>query len=176
MKILGAFIIVITFISSAQARNHNGRIVRIINLKSGLCLDAAGGRQTNNTNLQQFKCHGGANQAVRIEQVNDSYATVPVYRLVDVNSGLCYDVLESSYYDRGNLQLYKCHGRSNQTFQIADVLARGNGINDEYFQIIARNSLKCLDVEDQSIYGNANLQQYRCKSILGQIFILKDTY
>ena len=176
MKFLATLFFICLTIFSAQAKNFNGKTVRIVNLHSGLCLDAANVGYYKNKNIIQFKCHGGDNQKVKIEQVNDAYAKIPLYRLVDVNSGLCYDVTGNSRADHANIQLFSCHGGANQTFQLPRHLARTAGLKEEFYRIKPTNSGKCLDIAYQSTKSQANVEQFCCKRNFGQIFIIQELY
>ena len=176
MKFLGTLLFISLTIFSAQAKNFNGKTVRIVNLHSGLCLDAANVGYYKNRNIQQFKCHGGANQRIKIQQVNEAYAKIPLYQLVDELTGQCYDVTRNSSADHANIQLFPCHGGANQTFQLPRHLARTPGIKEEFYRIKPTNSGKCLDIAYQSTKSQANVEQFCCKRNFGQIFLIQEVY
>jgi len=175
MKILSILILSLTF-ASAQAKNFNGKSVKMINLKSGHCLDANIGNAYYRPNIIQHKCHGEKNQIIKIEQVNDSYAKIPLYRLIDESSQLCYDIAGNSYADHANVHLFPCHGGMNQTFQLERHLARTSGLKEEFYKVVASSSNKCLTIGSKISRSMDNIEQLCCSEKLSQYFIIQEAY
>jgi hypothetical protein len=87
--------IVFLFSSSMSFAFDDGAVVKIRSLINSQCLDAAGGGTSNNTNIQTFKCHNNDNQKIELVEVN-KYDNFRWFQLIDVNSGLCYDIRSGS--------------------------------------------------------------------------------
>jgi Ricin-type beta-trefoil lectin domain/PAN domain len=82
----------------------NGRLVI-----GGLCVEAGGGRGQPNDPIQLAKCSSAPNQVWKTEPIGDSY------KFVGINS-LCFDIANHSKENGGILQIWRCHGESNQRF------------------------------------------------------------
>jgi hypothetical protein len=130
------------------------------NGNSGKCLDVADASRADGANVQQYTCHGGANQRWRVVAVPNDFRV----RLVNVNSGKCLDVANAGLADGANIQQFTCHGRANQLWQLRFAAT------NRWF-LVAGHSLKCADVANASRADGANVQQYTCHGGLNQVWI-----
>lgn len=89
-----------------------GGYYRIRARHSGKCLDVAGWSGSAGTGLQQWECHGGANQQFAIEPFGD------YYKIRARNSGLYFDITGFSLSNSARLQQWTWHGGDNQLFQL----------------------------------------------------------
>ncbi len=78
----------------------------------------------------------------------------------------CADVVGKNKQDGANVQLFRCHGGSNQLWQFVE-------IRKNVFKIISQNSKKCLDVKSPANKENSNIQQYTCHETNDQLWKLK---
>jgi hypothetical protein len=123
---------------------------KLVNVNSGKCLDVANWSRNSNAPVNQFECHGGANQRWY-------FWTVPgTGRALIINdwSGQCLDIPGASLSDGAQLQQFPCHGFANQRFHYA------------YFdeRLPNENSGKCLDVPNGSTANEVRIQQFTCHS------------
>jgi|GEM_PF-1333996 len=121
---------------------------KLVNVNSGKCLDVANWSRNSNAPVNQFECHGGANQRWY-------FWTVPgTGRALIINdwSGQCLDIPGFSLSDGAQLQQFPCHGFANQRFHYA------------YFnqRLPNENSGKCLDVPNASSANGVRIQQFTC--------------
>jgi hypothetical protein len=119
---------------------------------SGKCADIPSSSQDNGTQLKQYPCNGGSNQAFEAQPADGDY-----YRLVAAHSGKCLDVSDASTADSATVIQYTCGTGAQQQWRFEDA---GNG----YYRIIARHSGKCLDVTSASTSDGAIVKQYTCGS------------
>jgi ricin-type beta-trefoil lectin protein len=112
---------------------------------SGKCLDLPSADPTDHVVLQQYACHGAANQRWRITHISDGY-----YTIASVASNKCLDVPSASGADGEVVQQFPCHNGPNQQWYI--------GPNN----IVARHSGKCLDIRGGSMDDHAVAQQFTC--------------
>lgn len=83
-------------------------LYRVINVNSGLCLDADGatGSYPNGTRVQQWSCHGGLNQQWQTERFRPWSRT---FRLRNRTTDRCLDITAFGTAPRTKLQLWDCH-------------------------------------------------------------------
>jgi len=92
---------------------------KILNARSGLCLEVAGWDQgafvadDDGANVRQWEYTGGANQLWRFEDAGGGY-----YRIVSVRSGKCLDLHAYSHENGANIQQWACHGADNQLWEL----------------------------------------------------------
>ena len=130
----------------AQA-SHNGELVNLIAVHSGMCLDVANESHSNGAALIQWPC-----KRVFGNLKNQQFTMVPMgagYQLIAAHSGKCVDVSEVSTRSGQPVHQWECLGASqrNQIWLL-------NSIGDSQYQIEAAHSGKCLEVEGGA-YGNA---------------------
>jgi hypothetical protein len=112
---------------------------------SNKCLDLPSANPADHVVLQQFTCHGAANQRWRIVHIGDGY-----YTIQSVASNKCLDVAWASTAEGEAVQQFPCHNRLNQQWRI------GSG------GIVARHSQKCLDIRGGGTEDHAVAQQFTC--------------
>ncbi|HET9098332.1 MAG TPA: RICIN domain-containing protein [Candidatus Saccharimonadales bacterium] len=122
----------------------------IVSKNSGQCLDVYEALQTAGTNVQQWPCHGGTNQAWQLKTMSTGY-----YEIISKNSGQCLDVYRALKTEGANVQQWPCWGGPNQQWSLK---ATSNG----YYEIISKNSGQCLDVYRALQAPGANVQQWNC--------------
>ena len=81
------------------------------------CLDVSDSSTENGSTVIQWQCHGGDNQAWRIERADDGYNS----RLVSRHSGKCLDVRGESKDDGAPVIQWQCHGGANQQWRLEAV-------------------------------------------------------
>lgn len=84
--------------------------VKVVNAKSGLCMDISQARTADGSNVLQWTCSGGANQTWSYDAVSGLVRSMldPHYCLD--NSG--------TYDDGGDIVLWHCNGSANQRFSL----------------------------------------------------------
>jgi hypothetical protein len=130
----------------------------IVNVNSGKCLDVANWSRSNGAAVNQFDCHGGANQRWYTWQVPGTNKSL----VINDWSGQCLDIPGGSLADGAPLQQFSCHGFGNQQFGISFTFPFFG------FQFQNANSGKCLDVPDASTASGVRVQQFTCHSGLNQ--------
>jgi len=139
----------------------SGRTVQIISKNSGKCLDVSGVATNNGANVQQWDCHGGANQLWTLTDKGDGF-----YLIAARHSGRCLDVEGYGKGNGTNVSQYDCHGGTNQLWSI---IPQGGG----YYLITAKHSGKCLDVSGVSKDRGANVYQWDCHGGDNQLWQLR---
>jgi glucosylceramidase len=137
----------------------------IVGRRSGACVDAAGWGTTDGTVVQQWTCGGGANQAWRLLPTSAGYDAV-----LNVNAAaadLVWDVKggTGATADGAKIQLWAYGGATNQQWRPVPL---GGGL----YELVARNSGKCLDVPGGSTSSGTQLQQWTCTGAANQAFAL----
>ena len=163
-----------TFELTGQGANYELRMeVRrgwwaeeLANKHSGLCLDIPNGSMDNGVIVQQYACHGGANQLwfkrpvdadVRANGSWDFY-----WEYVNLNSGLCLDVANGSTADGAQIVQYECHQGANQAWREYRHVYYGSDMREYYtVSLYNRNSGKCLDIPESSLQP-VPVEQYTC--------------
>lgn len=130
----------------------------VINVKSGLCVDAAGWGTTNGTVLQQWACGvNQSNQAWQFQYVGGSLRRI-------ANRGAPaegWDVTNSATASGSPTQLWAYVGGMNQ--QWTPVLRA-----DGYYQFVGKASGSCLTVSGGSTINGAALQIADCDGSAAQ--------
>ncbi|WP_158945764.1 RICIN domain-containing protein [Granulicella sp. S190] len=138
----------------------------IVNVNSGLCVDAASFGTTNGTAVQQYTCGSG--------QTNQEWQFVPTdsgyFRLVSKGGASNEEVwdITGGAGATGNgvpIQTYLWSQGTNQQWMPVSL---GNG----NWKFVARNSGSCLDVPSASKANNVVLDQYACNGTNAQAFTL----
>jgi hypothetical protein len=124
----------------------------LVNFNSGKCLDVADWSTTNNAWVNQFDCHGQANQHWYFWAVPGS--NPPAYLVINDWSGHCLDIPDGSSNPGVRLQQYSCHGFGNQQFHLVFTLFG--------WALINVNSGLCLEVSGGSTASPAIVQQNTC--------------
>jgi len=106
---------------------------------NGRCLDVAGGKKLNKTNIQIYQCNNSKSQKWMVTKKSE----------IKNIMGLCLDVAGGVNANKTNVQLYQCNGSDSQKW-------RRTGLR-------IRNVMgKCLDVNGRSNKNGANVQLYNC--------------
>lgn len=134
---------------------------RIINQRSGKCLDMRFANRTPGERLIQYGCHSGDNQKFQFETASDGY-----YRIIVGHSRMCVDQLLANYNDGGLIGQYYCHTGQNQQW----LPSYGSG----YYQFNVRHSGKNMDVSQGSYYDAAQLIQYFAHGGDNQLFSIEE--
>ncbi len=114
------------------------------------CMDVEQSSTVTGALVQQYSCHGGANQQWTLQPLGNGY-----YQIVALHSGQCLDVKGAATYDQAVVQQHPCHSGDNQQFRLEPT-------DSGYYSIIARHSGKCLDVKGLSLDDGAPVQKYWC--------------
>lgn len=124
----------------------------VINVKSGLCVDAAGWGTANGTVLQQWACGGRqTNQGWQFQSANGDIRKV-------ANRGASaevWDVANNASSNGSPTQLWAYGGGANQQWR--PVLR-----SDGYYQFVGQASNRCLTVAGGSTTNGAALQIADC--------------
>ena len=124
------------------------------------CLDVWGGSRAGGAIVQQYGCHGGANQRWRFEPRGGGQ-----YLIRAVHSGHCLDVRGASHANLAQIQQYPCHDGPNQRWRLEQL--------DGAFRIRAVHSGKCLELPSNSINNGVRLVQSTCHSGYSQRFVAR---
>jgi hypothetical protein len=124
----------------------------LVNMNSGKCLDVENASTTNNAWVNQFDCHGMANQRWYYWAVPGSSPTS--YLVINDWSGHCLDIPDGSSNPGVRLQQYSCHGFGNQQFQLVFTFFG--------WALVNVNSGLCLEVAGGSTASPARVQQNTC--------------
>jgi len=112
---------------------------KLINLNSGLALDATGAQTTNGTQLEQWTYHSGNNQQWTITSLGSS-----LYQIIGVQSGKSVDINASGTTNGTKVQLWTYGGGANQKFYF-------NPTSGGYYEISPSHATgSCLDVSGVS--------------------------
>lgn len=122
---------------------------------SNKCVDVEGLSSANGAQMQVWSCSGSANQRFAISPKNG-------YRYIrPVHTYKCLDVEGVSTSNGAQIKQWDCLGgnQENQHWMIVPITFGGSGA---YYQIVARHSGKCADVEGASTQNGAKIKQWQC--------------
>jgi uncharacterized protein (DUF1800 family) len=128
---------------------------------SGKCLDVPNDSMADAAALIQWDCHGGDNQAWKLETVEAGY-----YRLVSRHSGKALDVSGASVADAAAVLQFTPHSGQNQQWRL-------EAVSDGYYRLVARHSGKALDVNDASTDNGATMSQFTPHQGANQQWLLR---
>ena len=131
-----------------QQRVTEGGSRPIISRYSGRCLDVKSASTANGANVQQYSCHGGANQAWDVVAVTNMDAV-----LIAEHSGKCLDVKGASTATGAYIQQFSCHFGTNQRWEFFQ------GFGSDVF-VEPLHSNRCMAVSSRSNGGN--VKQRNC--------------
>lgn len=134
------------------------------------CLDNANLSTSDGNQQQQFPCEGGDQQLWNFRPVA---GVSDAYTVVNQQSGKCLDVSGSSTADGAAVAQFTCGGGTNQQFTLRKVTYSGNDAHD--YQLVARHSGKCVDVNGVSTAARATVIQWPCNPV-GQGSPLNQTW
>ncbi|MGW5718711.1 RICIN domain-containing protein [Amycolatopsis sp. NPDC003865] len=122
------------------------------------CLDNTGLSTADGNRQQQFPCEGGDQQLWNFRPVSGAFT------VVNQQSGKCLEVAGASTADGAAVQQGSCgSGAANQQFALRKVTYGGNDAHD--YQLVARHSGKCVDVNQASTAARAQLIQWTCRAV-----------
>ncbi|WP_410631184.1 RICIN domain-containing protein [Amycolatopsis sp. cmx-4-83] len=122
------------------------------------CLDNTGLSTADGNRQQQFPCEGGDQQLWNFRPVSGAFT------VVNQQSGKCLEVAGASTADGAAVQQGTCSpGAANQQFTLRKVTYGGNDSHD--YQLAARHSGKCVDVNQASTAARAQLIQWTCRAV-----------
>jgi hypothetical protein len=125
------------------------------------CLDNTDLGTADGNRQQQDVCDGGAQQQWNFRPVAGAAGT---YTVVNQQSGKCLEVAGASAADGTAVQQRTCtDGATNQQFSPRRVTYGGNDSHD--YQLVARHSGKCVDVNGVSTAARAQVIQWTCKPV-----------
>jgi hypothetical protein len=125
---------------------------------SGQCLDNTDRSATDGNQQQQFYCEGGDQQQWVFRPVA---GVADTYTVANQQSGKCLDISGGSTADGAAVQQSTCLGEAqNQQFSLRAVSYAGNDSHD--YQLVARHSGKCVDVNSVSTAARAVVHQWPC--------------
>jgi hypothetical protein len=135
------------------------------------CLDNTDLSTADGNQQQQFHCEGGDQQLWNFRPVAGVANT---HTVVSQQTGKCLEVNGSSTADGAAVQQSACvTGAQNQQFTLRKVTYSGNDPHD--YQLVARNSGKCVDVSGISTAARARVHQWTCNPV-GQSSPLNQTW
>ncbi|KJK43015.1 beta-xylosidase [Lentzea aerocolonigenes] len=123
------------------------------------CLDNTNLSAADGNPQQQFYCEGGDQQLWNFAPVA---GVADTYTVVNQLSGKCLDVSGSSAADGATVAQNTCSpGSASQQYALRKVTYAGNDPHD--YQLVARHSGKCVDVNGVSAAAGARIIQWACK-------------
>jgi len=130
---------VTTFVQTSSTSGIANGTYKLINLNSGLALDATGAQTTNGTQLEQWTYHSGNNQQWTITSLGSS-----LYQIIGVQSGKSVDISNWGTTNGTKVQLWTYDGGSNQKYYF-------NATSGGYYEISPSHATgSCLDVSGVS--------------------------
>jgi endonuclease/exonuclease/phosphatase family metal-dependent hydrolase len=115
---------------------YTPKATMLVNRATGKCLEVPDWSTANSARLQQWTCHGGANQRWRIEPLADGTS-----RIVNLHSGKALDVAGCGTADGANLQQFDWWDNACQRWSTAET---DNG----WVRLLNPHSGKVTDVAD----------------------------
>ncbi|MGW4214427.1 RICIN domain-containing protein [Lentzea sp. NPDC004789] len=123
------------------------------------CLDNTDLSTADGTQQQQFYCEGGDQQLWNFAPVQ---GVADTYTVSNQLSGKCLDINGTS--DGAAVTQQACAANAtNQQFTLRKVTYSGNDPHD--YQLVARHSGKCVDVNGISTAARAQIIQWTCKPV-----------
>lgn len=138
--------------SSALAQGINdtaivsGATYRLINPKSNLALDVAGGSRASGANVQVWTPNTSGAQQWLITDAGRGYATLQAQI-----SGLCLDAQGGGWTAGTNVQQYGCNNTAAQQWKIV-------GVGDGVYKLLNRNANLALDLAGGTTTAGTNVQ------------------
>lgn len=131
----------------------------LINLATGKCLDVAGNSLIDGGAVNQFGCHGGANQQWWVEPE----ASAPgFFSIRNQHSGRCVDD-PAGGATPGRMQQFGCHHGPNQLFRLEPVADHFRGM-----RMVSQRSGRCLALAGGATGDGTAVVEQSCDSGLSQ--------
>jgi hypothetical protein len=132
---------------------------KIIDLNSGLAVDAKGQNITNGTPVQQYTYNGGSNQLWTVTSLGNGYC-----KIIGVQSGLALDVVGGGTANGTLIDIWSYAGTANQQWSFTPT-------SGGYYRLTPGNATgSCLDVQHNGTtngtpleiwtYGGGSSQQW----------------
>jgi hypothetical protein len=118
----------------------------LVNRASGKCLEVSDWSTGDGANVQQWTCHGGANQRWRVEPLGDGSS-----RIVNTNSGKLLDVWNCGTTDGTDIAQYSWWNNACQRWQLIDT-------DSGWVRLENPNSGKVADVADCNSADGADVR------------------
>jgi len=126
-----------------------GNGYELVNLNSGLALDALGGNANLVANVGQYSRNDSLNQRWAIQRDGGGYT------LAGMNFGAVLDVQDGNLSPGANLHLWTPNGSAAQRFELVAVQALAEGTYQLFTKLDQAG--KCLDVPEGSVADNVRL-------------------
>lgn len=145
----GAVLISVALPASPAAAVDLSKWDLVLNLNSGLCLEVSGWSTANGAGVNQWECHGGANQQWLAAPRGNA-------RLIqNGQSGKCLEVKGWSTANGATIDQWDCHGGANQLWQL-------RATSDYTVALYNVNSGKCLEIGGWRTDNGAPATQWDC--------------
>ncbi len=131
---------------------------------SGHCLEVDHGYLTPGAGLLQWTCHGGQHQRWKINNLHNGYV-----QFIAEHSSQCLEVDNASFADGARVLQWPCHGGTHQQWQL--IHAEGS-FPYSWFQLRARHSGKCIEIDQASLATGARVLQWPCHGGTHQRWLL----
>ncbi|MDR6319690.1 serine/threonine protein kinase [Actinoplanes couchii] len=132
---------------------------RVVNKKSGMCLDIRGASSADRAPVQQFTCNFSEAQSFLFTETDGGFLRIAT----QLDTGKHLDVKDQSPADKALIQIWPYNGR-----QQWKAVSEGNG----YFHFVSKFSGKCIDVPEGGTGKAVQLWQFSCNGSAAQSFRL----
>ncbi|MFF5208020.1 RICIN domain-containing protein [Streptosporangium sp. NPDC000396] len=168
--LLAASTLLATVVTASPAAAETVRYYEVVVEHSGKCLDVQDASRAHGADVIQGKCLDGYNQQWSLVPVGGGY-----YKLVARHSGKCLDVQDASPAHGANVLQATCSNEYdyNQQWRMRSVSGPKWPGTGTPFQLRARHSDRCLDVQDASYAHGANVLQATCSNGANQRWRLR---
>ena len=148
--------------------SNDARYLNITAKCSGLCLDVDGAIAQNGTNINTYKNNGSSAQKWKFIAVgeNQTIADGDYHIVSALNSEMGMDVAGNMSTDGTNIRLYSNVNDEKQVFTV-------KYLGDGYYQIMHKDSGKCIDMVGNYSLVNTNIDIYTSNSTDAQKWIIK---
>jgi len=138
-------------------------------LATNMCLQFADGSLLNGVTLELVSCNGSPEQHWNLTfQGRNTYTS---YQFVNVKSGKCIDITDSSFSDGAVAEQGDCN--SNAVGQVFQAVTKGSGfLLQPNTGATLFDSNKCLDVTDSNTVNGTRIQQWDCVGGPNQQFVI----
>jgi hypothetical protein len=141
----------------------------ITSLRSGRCLDVAGGSTASGAVVNQFRCHSGPNQGFRMECVD---AFCSHHRFKNQNSNLCLEITAAN-----GLRQATCNAAAASQKLVLDFPLSGTSESRHLVRIKTfADTTKCLTVPNNTEISGVQIQQAPCSDSAGQRWLFQPRY
>ncbi|WP_084779540.1 RICIN domain-containing protein [Planobispora rosea] len=132
----------------------------LVNANSGLCLDVNAKSTADDTQLVQYPCNGGRNQAWELSDASGGQS------LTAAHSGKCAGIKDDSTSAGKAVVQQACGESAFQGWRL-------EAVSGSVYRVVNTGSAKCLNVKDGSTATGAVVQQNSCDSATSKRWTLK---